>query len=272
MKDILYFNTLDDIRIVNTLRTNNKEKALPNQIILTIQSAGAGQITPVFLKDNGEVSFTSIDEIGTKFILDGKEITSDKFQIIDGKLFHFGLQFKDSNKHTLKVSLVNSTINQNTFEGNRHLIKVTIGTSITSIGSNAFSGCGGLTTITIPNSITSIGNECFMGSNLTSVTIPNSVTSIPYRCFYDCSNLTSITIPNSVTEIGESAFKNCTSLITITSLAMIAPIISSNTFQNIKTNGTLHVPAGSNYSTWMSTSNYYLGLYNWTKLKLKTLK
>jgi len=29
----------------------------------------------------------------------------------------------------------------------------------------------------------------------------------------------------------------------------------------------LYVPEGSNYNTWMSTSNYYLGKYNWTKVE-----
>ena len=199
MKDILYFNTLEDIKIVDMLRTTSKEKELPNQIILTIQSAGTGEVTPVFLKNKSGISIASIDEIGTKFILDGKEITSDNFQLIEGKVSYFGLQFEDSNEHTLKVSLVDSTINQNTFESNEYLTKVTIGTSITSIGNYAFSNCSGLTSIT--------------------------------------------------------------------SLAITAPTITASTFQDIKTNGTLHVPTGSNYSTWMSTSNYYLGKYNWTKVE-----
>jgi len=36
---------------------------------------------------------------------------------------------------------------------------------------------------------------------------------------------------------------------------------------NVKTNGTLHVPSGSDYSAWMSTSDFYLGKYNWTKVE-----
>ena len=45
---------------------------------------------------------------------------------------------------------------------------------------------------------------------------------------------------------------------------MIAPTIQSNTFQNIKTGGTLYVPTGStDYDIWMD----YLGEYNWTKVE-----
>jgi hypothetical protein len=36
MKDILYFNTVEDIRLLDALRISNKEKELPNQITLTI--------------------------------------------------------------------------------------------------------------------------------------------------------------------------------------------------------------------------------------------
>ena len=116
MKDILYFNTLEDIKIVDMLRTTSKEKELPNQIILTIQSVGAGQVTPVFSKDGlGSTVFASINEIGTKFILDGKEVTSDDFQVVTksqyGQSYNFfGLQFEDSNEHTLKISLISSKI------------------------------------------------------------------------------------------------------------------------------------------------------------------
>jgi hypothetical protein len=51
-------------------------------------------------------------------------------------------------------------------------------------------------------------------------------------------------------------------------LAATAPTIQSDTFRNLKTNGTLTVPNGSSgYDVWMGTGNYYLGLYNWTKVE-----
>ena len=67
--------------------------------------------------------------------------------------------------------------------------------------------------ITIPSSLTSIGYEAFQGcTSLTNVTIPNSVTSIGGSAFGWCTSLTSITIPNSVTSIGDWAFHSCTGL------------------------------------------------------------
>ena len=67
-----------------------------------------------------------------------------------------------------------------------------------------------------------------------------------------------------MTGIGSGAFQNCTSLESITSQAITAPTIQSYTFNNVKTGGTLYVPAGSDYSSWMSTDSYYLGYYDWT--------
>ena len=126
-----------------------------------------------------------------------------------------------------------------------------------------------LTSITIPGSVTSIKASAFSWcSSLISITIPNSVTSIEVGAFGGCSSLTSITIPDSVTSIGENAFCDCSNLNVITCRATTAPSIMSNTFEGIKSNGLLKIPAGSDYSSWMSTGNYYLGKYNWTTEKI----
>ena len=92
-----------------------------------------------------------------------------------------------------------------------------------------------------------------------------NITSISDGAFTSCSSLSSITIPNSVTSIGANAFYYCDSLSSIICLAETAPTILSNTFRYICSNGVLKVPSGSDYSSWMSTSSYYLGYYNWTK-------
>lgn len=82
--------------------------------------------------------------------------------------------------------------------------------------------------------------------------------------FSNCSSLTSITIPDSVTTIGNSVFGGCSSLSSITCNATVAPTITNATFQGIKRYGSLYYPAGSDYSSWMSTDYGYLGYYNWT--------
>ena len=140
--------------------------------------------------------------------------------------------------------------------------------TVTTIGAYAFNGCSGLTSITIPNSVTYIG-ECGFHkcTGLTSVAIGTGLTSLGNASFKNCTALTSITIPNNVTSIGHSVFDSCTKLASITSLATTAPTITSSTFQNVKTGGTLYVPTGSDYSVWMGTGNYYLGKYNWTNVQ-----
>jgi len=191
-----------------------------------------------------------------------------------------------------KIGDLCTSIGYNAFYNYSGLTSVTIGSSVTSIGDSAFGKCSGLTSITIPDSVNSIGISAFTNcggltrvtigngvtsigigafntcSGLTSVTIGSSVTSIDNNVFVRCSSLTSITIPNSVTSIGNYVFSGCTSLSSITSLATTAPTITSYTFQNVKSNGTLYVPSGSSgYDVWMGTGNYYLGKYNWTKVE-----
>jgi hypothetical protein len=80
-----------------------------------------------------------------------------------------------------------------------------------------------------------------------------------------------VTIGSGVTSIGSSAFYQCSGLISITSLAMTAPTIfatGDTVFMGVHNNGTLYVPIGSSgYDRWMQNANYYLGLYNWTKVE-----
>lgn len=204
----------------------------------------------------------------------------------------FGATFAGCPITSVEIPNSVTSIGAMTFYVCTGLTSITIPKSVTSIGASAFRGCSGLTSVTIPDSVTTIGYAAFYEcsnlisvtigsgitsiggsafyycSGLTSVKIPNSVTSIGEFAFRDCRSLTSVTIPDNVTSIGEAAFYECRNLTDIVSLATTAPIIESNTFCGIKTNGTLTVPIGSSgYDVWMGTGNYYLGKYNWTKVE-----
>ena len=139
--------------------------------------------------------------------------------------------------------------------------------SVTIIGDGAFQNCSGLTgELVIPDSVNSIGSSAFYNcSGLTGdLVIPNYVTSIGYEAFYRCKGLTSVVIGSGVTSIEQYTFQSCYGLNVITCHATTAPSIRSHAFNGIKQNGILKVPAGSDYSSWMSNDEYYLGYYNWT--------
>lgn len=158
-----------------------------------------------------------------------------------------------------------TSIGGNVFEGCTSLSSITLGDSLTSIGGNAFSGCTALSSITLGDSVTSIGSHPFTGcTSLANATI--NAASLPNNTFLRCTSLASITIGKGVTSIGAAAFSGCTSLSSITSLANIAPSIQSDTFKDVSPGGTLTYPIGSNYSSWLSTSAYYLGFYWWNDI------
>ena len=180
-----------------------------------------------------------------------------------------GYTFDTIGEHTVEYVLSSYGIGQSAFSGCTSLTSIDIPNGVTSIGSSAFTNCTSITSIDIPSGVTSIGSAmCHSCTSLTSCTIGSGVTNIGQFAFSHCSSLTSIDIPSGVTSIGNYAFNGCSSLTSITSNAMTAPTIQSNTFRDVKTSGTLTVPSGSSgYDVWMGTGDYYLGLYNWTKVE-----
>lgn len=169
-----------------------------------------------------------------------------------------------------------TVINDSSFLQCTGLTSIIIPNSVTSIGEFAFASGTSLTSITIPNSVTSIGQGAFrnctslkrLNSNTDGVfIIPNDITSISNQTFYGCSGLTDVTIPSGVTNMGNYVFEWCGNITSITILATTAPTITEYTFADVKSYGTLYVPSGSDYSTWMQSAVYYLGLYHWTKVE-----
>ena len=164
------------------------------------------------------------------------------------------------------------------FIGCSSLTSATIGNSVTSIGEGAFNSCFGLTSINIPDSVTSIGggafSECISlpvenglryadtyligvdDNSLSTYSIKEGTKWIGDGAFAGCTSLTSITIPDSVTSIGGNVFSRCSSLKKINCLATTAPSIVNTTFQDIKQNGILKVPAGSDYSSWKNSLGF----------------
>ena len=159
---------------------------------------------------------SSVTSIGLKAFFDCTRlanITIPKSVTSIGLLAFAGTKWNENQQKKDLLVVVNGILT----DGCACKGKVTIPSSIKSIGDGAFYNCSNITSVTIPDSVTSIGTDAFCGCNkLKDITIPNSVTSIGENAFYGCLNLTSITIPNGVTKIAERMFAFCSSLTSVT--------------------------------------------------------
>lgn len=86
-----------------------------------------------------------------------------------------------------------------------------------------------LPTITLPNSVRDIGSRAFENCDITSVVIGENVVSVGYKAFYANHNLT-----------------------TIRSRSITTPDLGAMVFDQVASTGTLYVPTGSDYSSWMT--------------------
>ena len=145
------------------------------------------------------------------------------------------------------------TIGDLAFAWCKELVKLTIGSGVTSIGGSAFLFCDAMEEVVIPDSVTTIGSAAFtecsslkkvtisnldawlrvtFGSSdanplcyahalyvgeelLTDLVVPGTVTSIRPNAFYGCTSITSVYIPQSVKTIGGSAFSGVSGLNTV---------------------------------------------------------
>ena len=110
-----------------------------------------------------------------------------------------------------------TSIGSYTFYFSSALKRVTIPSTVTSIGSTAFGNCTSLTDVTLSEGLTELGDNVFMGcTSLESITIPESVTSIESFAFANCEKLDNVTIPDKVTDLSDGVFQNCSALQYIT--------------------------------------------------------
>jgi len=91
--------------------------------------------------------------------------------------------------------------------------KVTLPSTLETIGEQAFYGCTSLKSIVIPDKVETINSLTFSNCTaLTSVVLGEGVTTIDTNAFYDCTSLEKIYFPSSLSSVGEYAFYHCNAL------------------------------------------------------------
>lgn len=108
-----------------------------------------------------------------------------------------------------------TSIADKAFAGYTHIHKVSLPTSITTIGSEAFHGCSSLSIINLSN-VTTINYAAFWQcTNLKNIYL-TSIKNLDSSCFQNCTSLINITFSNEISKIGEYAFSNCTAIDVLT--------------------------------------------------------
>lgn len=99
---------------------------------------------------------------------------------------------------------------------NKKMSKVSLPSSIETIGSQAFYNCSNLKEITLPTNVKEIEYEAFYGcSSLASVKFNQKLTEISSMAFSNCISLRKVELPKEVRKIGREAFEKCYKLASV---------------------------------------------------------
>lgn len=91
--------------------------------------------------------------------------------------------------------------------------KLTLSSTVKSIGIGAFGGCSALAEIHLNEGLELIGHSAFSHTAISELHFPSTLKVIEGDAFYDCKNLISVTIPGNVEEIeGNAEFYGCANL------------------------------------------------------------
>lgn len=217
-----------------------------------------------------------------RMTLDGQEVTVDDFTLTNRASNYsqtcniYTYVFGDTNEHeliiyswtseSLRFSSWRSGPSAPSYTYFSHLIGVEFGEHINTIGAYYFDRTA-ITSLVIPSNINLICERAFQYcQSLTTIDIQSKNITIHDYAFEFSPRITSITIGYGT--FGEGLFVACSNLLTINCTSLIEPEIISSTFAGMSSGGTLNVPSGSDYSTWMSTSSSYLGYFGWTKVEV----
>ncbi|MCD8212210.1 MAG: leucine-rich repeat protein [Oscillospiraceae bacterium] len=95
-------------------------------------------------------------------------------------------------------------------------VRVTLPSTLKTIGDCAFLNCEELERVVLPDGVASIGSQCFCNCSALKSFIAEGLTEIPFRAFYGCSSLTAVSLNDGVKQILRESFYGCSSLSSIT--------------------------------------------------------
>lgn len=161
------------------------------------------------------------------------------------------------------VTLGNITnMGDNAFGACTSLTEFHFGDAITSVSYNLFNGDTSLRTLTFDENTTGLTYFQSVGDNTTSLTevvFPDCIgvycqASMQYGLFNGSTSLSAVTFGSGATDFQGLVFGgSMPALTSITCKAEIAPSIETGAFAGVTGNtGTLYVPDGSDYSSWLA--------------------
>ncbi|MDE7399678.1 MAG: leucine-rich repeat domain-containing protein [Oscillospiraceae bacterium] len=175
-------------------------------------------------------------------------------------------------KKITKITLPSTiqSIGKEAFKGDMRLLEVNIPDGVTEIGESTFNDCQEIKSIRLPDSVQKIGNRAFEGCcKLKQINLPQGIAEIPEGAFSMCESLKTVEIPDSVRIIGKSAFSKCTKLEQIV-IADGAEEIKQKAFDSCPNLKTVVIPASiKKISVYRSAAFPPSGLNSQELAKLK---